>query len=125
MKLCSKVKETVFKHLGFLKVEMNTLFGKKSPTTLDVSGIGTCTGHADVKVDIAVRLAGVFLLRPQFLVFLFTLFSPDFAVLRPWRCTAAPFPPSRTRSAPAWPATPGCDWRDGVWILELKPHLPN
>ena len=46
---------------------MNTLFGKKSPTTLDVSGIGgTCTGHADVKVDIAVRLAGVFLqFRPQ------------------------------------------------------------
>lgn len=32
--------------------------GRDEHTTLDVSGIGgTCTGHADVKVDIAVRLA--------------------------------------------------------------------
>ena len=46
------------KAFRFLKVGMNTV--GKNLRLLTVSGIGgTCTGHADVKVDIAVRLAGV------------------------------------------------------------------
>lgn len=98
--------------------------GKNLRRLLNVSRMGgTCTGHADVKVDIAVRLAGVRIWMDlgcfplQFSRF-FQLFSPRISMfdrsedfLRPWRCMAVPFPPSRTRSAPAWPATPGCDWQ--------------